>query len=291
MIKLGVLHLALLFINNSYSQISGILLSSETKEGISYANIWLSNKGTGTTSTYKGAFSLNEASINDTLIISALGFEKKIYPITRGVDTIELIPLAVELKEFIVSTPKIEKELEVGTYKKSLIHSFMSSQLPTLYARKFDYNSTYNTTPFLKSIKVLTKNKLDSTIINVRILSVNEDSSPGKSLIDSNLIVKVKNGKNNTKIDLSKLLLRIPENGFYIAFEWLLLEENKYYYNVTEYESKVKVRNFSYQPYLGTVEQQIDNEFWMYHNGKWIQHEFSNGEKLIVPAITLTLSN
>lgn len=54
------------------------------------------------------------------------------------------------------------------------------------------------------------------------------------------IIVTVKKGKRNTTLDLKDKNIIIPKSGLFIAFEWMIIEENKYTYEYTLNEENDK---------------------------------------------------
>ena len=64
---------------------SGILISSDSPEEISYANIFEKQSRTGTLSDHTGSFSM-EAYPGDTIIFSAFGYKKSSYVIPKYIN-------------------------------------------------------------------------------------------------------------------------------------------------------------------------------------------------------------
>ena len=83
---------------------------------------------------------------------------------------------------------------------------------------------------FLKSLLVLTKAEKGNAKFVLRFFEVNSDGSPGNDLIAQNIVVPIKKGKKNTSIDLESYKIKVPTNGFFVAVEWLIIEDNRYEY-------------------------------------------------------------
>ena len=127
----------------------------------------------------------------------------------------------------------------------------------------------------------------------LRIFKVNKEGFPDVDLLNEDIIVTVKIGLKKNTIDLSKYNLSMPDEGVIIAYEWMIVEENKY---VFEYKNGNKKESFiTYAPSL------IVNEFeepcgYTYRKGKW-NKTLSNFNKKLqrnvfsTPAINLKLTN
>lgn len=94
-------------------------------------------------------------------------------------------------------------------------------------ARYFKYEEEYNKTPFIKKVILLTTSKVKNAKFNLRIYGVSKDGSPGNLIYNENIIGIAKKGNRKTKVDIHNLNIEFPKEGFFLAFEWLLIEENK----------------------------------------------------------------
>ena len=133
---------------------------------------------------------------------------------------------------------------------------------------------------------------------NVRLYGVNKNGEPENYIYNQNIIGIAKKGKNTTEIDLSKLNIEFPKNGFFIAIEWLIIKENKYEYKYTMDGSRKKLNGTSYEPSIGTVPAETDENSWIFNQGKWRKVFRNNSvglkrykDKYGLLAIELTLTN
>ena len=150
--------------------------------------------------------------------------------------------------------------------------------------------------------------------IKVRFYEVAQDGSPGADYSDEIIIVTVKKGQNNTSLKLKDKNIFIPDAGLFIAFEWMIIEENKYTYEYTieeehthktgglsDLNKKVYKDGMKYDPSIGTIPAESSTS-WQYSAGKWAPRkihkktEFRKGldkydNKFGELAIKLTLSN
>lgn len=294
-----LLALTILLISNlGFGQLKAVIVNSETKEKISYVNIWIENEDIGTTSNEKGAFELK---INSSKIIlfSAIGFETKRINSDSIKNILELKPIVTELDEVIIKSKKLTQELIIGKFKKTKINYYFSSGIkPWIIARFFDYDKDYDKTPFLKKISILTNSDVKDSKFSIRLYSVNENGAPENYIYDKNIIGIAKKGKKTTEIDISKLNIEFPENGFFIAIEWLIIENNKYEYKYTIEGSRKKFEGISYEPAIGTIPAETDENSWVFNQGKWRKvwknselHLKKYKDKFGLVAIELTLTN
>lgn len=112
-----------------------------------------------------------------------------------------------------------------------------------------------------------------------------KDGSPGLDYSDVITIVTVKKGKRNMTLDLKDQNIIIPDSGLFIAFEWMIIEENKFTYEYTLDEenahvqgglpdSKKKVYNdgLSYCPSIGTIPSNSSTS-WQFLAGRWVSRK------------------
>jgi iron complex outermembrane recepter protein len=89
---------------HAYAQsVSGSVFDNETKEPLAGANVILHSKHTGTTTNANGEFQINDASGNDTLEVSFIGYERKLLPTPIVSRSISLSPLANNLQQVVVT--------------------------------------------------------------------------------------------------------------------------------------------------------------------------------------------
>lgn len=287
----------LLISNLSFCQLYSMIINSETKEKIPYVNIWVENENIGTTSNEKGEFKL-EIDSAKIILFSAIGFETKKISSDLIKETLELKPLLTELDEVIISSKKSTQELIIGEFKKSKInHYFGCGIKPWITAKYFKYNDKYDNTPFLKKIRILTRSDVKDSKFNIRLYGKNENGEPENYIYDQNIIGIAKKGKKTTEIDISELNIEFPKNGFFIAIEWLIIEDNKYEYKYTMEGSRKKLDGISYEPKIGTIPADTDENSWIFNQGKWKKVWKNVGtskkfkEKYSLMAIELTLMN
>ena len=287
----------------AFSQIRGVVKDSISGEPIPFVNIWVENETIGTTSETNGSFSL-DIKEEKMLVFSALGYEVK--KASSKSEVILLKSKVFELKEVVIEQPKFKKEIEVGNYETSGFRIGLGNINSAVYFKPYDEMITH---PFLKKIKFLTKSDIEKAKIRIKILSVNADNTPGESLIDDEIIVSVKKGKSKNTVDLTGYRFKIPLIGFFISFEKLLIEENKYYTEHTYKDhqgNKITQKSMSIEPELCFIPIEYDIIWQSTINGNWTKSKkhilkdpksYENllmrkyHDKYLAPSMTITLTN
>ena len=281
------------FITFSLSaQIKGVVKDSISGQPIPYVNIWVENESVGTTSETDGSFSL-DIKEEKVLVFSALGFEIK--RASSKNEIIFLIPKVFELNEVVIERPKFQKEIEIGEkLQKKAIR--ISDKVGNLKARYFPFNESFSETRLIKKVKIVTQSQIPNAKFKIRVLSVNSKGFPDADLIEEEIIVTVKKGRNENVIKFEKYNLVFPDNGVFIVFETLFLDTNKSYTRFANQKSKA----ITYEPGLSYNLVEEENSFVFTSKG-WYrfprQPRSQKGDfkiydnKVFEPAINLTLTN
>ena len=242
------------FITFSLSaQIKGVVKDSISGQPIPYVNIWVENESVGTTSETDGSFSL-DIKEEKVLVFSALGFEIK--RASSKNEIIFLIPKVFELNEVVIERPKFQKEIEIGEkLQKKAIR--ISDKVGNLKARYFPFNESFSETRLIKKVKIVTQSQIPNAKFKIRVLSVNSKGFPDADLIEEEIIVTVKKGRNENVIKFEKYNLVFPDNGVFIVFETLFLDTNKSYTRFANQKSKT----VTYEPGLSYNLVEEENSF------------------------------
>ena len=256
----------------AFCQINGLLIDAKTKQGIPYVNIWVANKSIGTTALENGTFILPELDSTRTLVFSAIGYETKYLSSDSIANEIILHPSITQLEEIVVRTSKKSQEMVIGQLKKSKIKAYFScGRSPWIAARFFPFNPAYQATPYLKKIKVLAESDIKSATFLIRLYNVNNKGEPEGYLYNKNIYGAAKKGNKFTEISLSHLAIPFPDNGFFIAIEWLIIPSNKHEYTYTMAGSKKKLQGISYEPSIGTIPSETNENSWLFIGGSWVK--------------------
>ncbi len=276
------------------AQIKGIVKDSLTNQPIPFVNIWVENENSGTTSDEKGVFKIS-ASEGKILVFSSVGFEVKKVTVKDGEEVV-LSPISYRLKEVVISNIKNEKEIEIGEAKR-IHHRQLSGDKPWIYGKLFRYDSICATYPFVKKIVFFSDSDLKTAKLKIRIFEFN-DTIPTNDLLNEDLIVNVKKGMRKNIIDVSQYNLRFPEKGIVIGLEWMIIEENKFYFEYNDPKQKDLVKMESYAPSLVVNYSKEENSF-NYSQGKWVRAKIFASDKkdkkwfntVMLPAVNLILTN
>lgn len=290
----------LLFSNFGFSQLKAVIIDSETKGRIPFVNIWIEDENIGTTSNERGEFTL-ESSNGKFLILSSLGYENKRIEMSAISDLILLYPKFTELDEVIIKSIKEQKEIVVGKFSDTDVgYYYASLDKPEIKARFFQFHSDYSKTPYLKKLKFRIYSNIRNAKFNVRLYSIGENGEPKYPLYEKNIIGIAKKGTKNIELDLSALDIIFPENGLFVSYEWLIIADNEFKASFPINDSQKRVEKIMYEPKVGFLPSEKDENSWTYKEGKWQKvkafDEKSNSparyiNKFGLLAIEMTLTN
>ncbi|WP_320816011.1 carboxypeptidase-like regulatory domain-containing protein [Flavobacterium sp.] len=277
------------------AQVKGIVKDNVTGKPIPFVNIWVENENIGTTTEENGTFSL-DIKEEKVLVFSALGYDTKTIKSSNDF-TFFLTKKPLQLNENVVENKKEEKKLKVGKYSNSKIKSFYGGGIrPKIFAKKIESNNEISEHPFLKEISFISLSEIENAKINLRFFKINPNGKPGDDILVENLIVEVKIGRNNNVVNIEKYNIKIPEEGLFIAFEWMIIDKNKFYYTNNNDSNTPLLNEKLYQPLLGFFysEEQL---IWEFKKGDWFIKEEerskskNNKKKYGELDIQLTLTN
>lgn len=274
MIEKRLIWLFLFISQFALSQIKGVVKDSLSGEPIPYVNIWVDGETIGTTSEIDGSFVLATSS-DKNIVFSILGYNKKTLKANQ-IEIVLLNPTIFDLKEMVILNKKETKQVEIGIIKNSTFQAFDNG--PKVEAKFFPYEKAYSKTRFIKEVTIFTDSRIDKATIKLHFYKVNENGAPGEELLTKDYIVSLQKGVIKHKFNLSNLDLEFPKNGLFVAYEKLLIEQNK--------------QGTKYQPYV-LYNYVARDFFYTYAYGKWTKQETNFTESLRInePSITLVLSN
>ena len=282
-----------LYFTCSFAQTRGVVIDFETSKPVPYANICIKDSNVGTTSNEKGEFTIAEKQENALLIVSSIGYEMETIAPKSEYVKIYLTPKVYDIMEVTVKPNRLKTEIIVNSLKKKKSnHRLVSNGFSWITAKQFDYKPEYSATPYIKSIKILTNSWIRNAKFNVRLLSVGENGEPSDEIYENNIIALAKRGRRAVNIDLSDKNIRFPENGFFVALEWFIFEDNAHRYTYTKKGSKRKYADVSYEPNFYMFRKYGESETWSYSGGKWFKSRFTPIENEYLDlGIELTLTN
>jgi hypothetical protein len=280
--------LLFLFSYSAFSQTRGVVIDSLGMP-IPYVNIWVDGENIGTTSEEDVTFTLN-SSKEKVLVFSAVGFETRRTSV-KADEKIILKAKIHQLDEVAIQKIKNTKEIEVGNSRKRF-YLPEPQTVPWILGRKF---SSKEDLKFIKSLIFYTNSEVENGIFRVRIFNIGNDGLPTEDVLSEELLVKVKKGKKKTTVDVLSHKIKIPAEGIIVAFECLLIENNKYILDAVISNSKKKVAILNYSPHIMYFYDKTA-ENYNFRSGKWayFSKEFLDthpNNKMPVPAIDLILTN
>jgi hypothetical protein len=246
------------------AQLTSTITDVKTGKPIPYVNVYRDDKH-WVSADENGVFMI-DASPQDVLSFTAVGYEPAKINVGNEV-SIGLVPATYVLENVTITKPKRTIEKSIGGYsRKALDNYYTTGGTPELMARYFPPDATAEATPFFKKLVINTKSPIRNAKFNIHFLEVNEDGTPGREMAYENIIGIAKKGVNDTEIDLTNFGLRMPENGFFIAVEWLIIPENRYTGDSYTGKDGVYHEHIQYAPYFGTIRNE-ENVSWGYRTG------------------------
>lgn len=270
-----------------------VLIDGVDKTPVRYANIKSPSNDFGTSSDSLGNFFFEKKS---QVLINAVGYEKAALDLTNNNSPIELTPKEKLIQEVIVYNRKNQHEILIDELKTSKINQYYGlsgKQNSSWIIGKFFENKTYKT-KFVKTIRILTKSNVQNSIFNVRIYSVDNYGTPLNEIYHQNIIGIAKKGTHKTEVDLSFTNLIIPENGIFIALDWIKTEKNLYKYTYRMENSSEKLLGKSYSPSFGTYLSLDKNETQILRENGWkpaIKDMINKSNSYAILAMELTLTD
>ena len=247
--------------------ITGKVINKQTKESIAFATVGLVKENIGTNALEDGSFQLNSIKpiINDTLIISCLGFVRVKLPtvnLSKGNNIIELDEHQITLDEVSVKSRSSWTYETLNDFSNCGNHFISSGGYQTQLAQHLqalEYNS------ILSEVKICRMSSFligpEKTIFRIRIYDIDTlTKSPASDLCDQ--IIEVKTRSKTVIVNLEKYKIRIPNKDFFVAVEWLKIPYN-------ESKSTIKINgketeHITYRPSIGwTDNPNPAMEAWM----------------------------
>lgn len=227
----------------SYGQIlvKGVLLELGDNSPVAYANIGILNSSIGTISNSDGSFelSVSQQHLGDSLLIAALGFERKSFLISslKNPCTIYLRENVTMLHNIVVKSRKIRPAISgiLGNkyYNASSIHTdsiTAGAAMALLIENKPpNYNPEIRLPYYATHTRLrIQHNSFDKFRVRVRFLAVDSLTGlPSKDLINESIIATSAMTRGWLDIDLTKYNVIIQKPAFFLVFEWLIGDEDR----------------------------------------------------------------
>lgn len=281
--------------------IKGTIYDDIANVPISYSTVELRGSRTGTIADFVGYFELEITSNNlsDTLVFSALGYEQvMIFASTLIEGENHKIFMSRKVFEIPVIAVKAKniKKVVLGNNRRIAIGSlYMDThgQQTALYIKnkkKIDGK--------IKSVKYYLSGK-GNTDAPFRVRIYEKDSvsnKPGKDLLPQMLVVKPDKRKGWFKIDVSEFNIKIPSDGFFVAFEGVFPNDYDYYMrgkdfkDISDLEDPDKTdlpTTISYGQRLGYSGKKSNNTWHFSLSHTWFQLKRRNFNVMISAEIII----
>ncbi|RZJ29454.1 MAG: carboxypeptidase-like regulatory domain-containing protein [Flavobacterium sp.] len=270
----------LLFPTMALAQDKGVVLDAATGNAVAYVNIASSLSEKAVSTDENGNFFIN-FDPNDMLTFSAIGYQTANIKASQA-DIVHLTAVIYPLDGVTVSQPKRTVEATIAGYDRSDIDMFYGTNgYAYVYARRFAPQSQFQATPYLKKLTIMTRSEVKNAKFNVHFYESNPDGTPGAEMGTANIIGIAKKGSRDTAIDLSPFNLRIPEYGFFVGLETLIIPENKYLEYAYTDKNKVYHESFFYAPTFGTTRTETNTSWGFGKKHEWGEFQKVSPEKIL----------
>ena len=209
-------------------QIKGVIVDKDTKEPLPFTSIGLKNEQIGALSNEHGQFIVPAPTKNedDSLIVVALGYARRAVLVKRGVAgpslSIEVPKRAVELSNVVVKAGKI-KNLGLGSRTDNPGEGMIQGLPGSQYAF-FVKNEKNKRLGSVRTVSFyIGENGFPREPFRVRLYKADGNyNAPNTDLLTENVVVSAPQGGQWYTIDLTPYNIIAPEEGFFVAMEWVV---------------------------------------------------------------------
>ncbi|MFY0631481.1 MAG: hypothetical protein JXR05_13945 [Flavobacteriaceae bacterium] len=272
-------------------EFTGKLLDKITNEPVVYANLSFLNSEKGVSTTEQGDFLMyiNQKDLNAKIHISCLNYKDTIISaLALQKATLFLQPKTEVLNEIILSR-KLEKSVVLDPVKKGIIS--MHSRGLRMIAKYFPNTKKNTCCSYLTKVTIEFPRRINKkSKFRFRIFDVDEATGkPLNDLLLENIPVTIREDQIQVELDITDHNIKMPEKGFFVAFEKLFIPFNKYGKGDSTEEG-------FYSPVIGVTKSRAYkkvNRNYIYTRGQWMELPFTKRGRLKghVPSISVTLSN
>ena len=210
------------------AQIKGVIVDKDTKEPLPFTSIGLKNEQIGALSNEHGQFIVPAPTKNaeDSLVIVALGYARRAVLVKQGVTvpnlTIEVPKRAIELNNVTVKGGKV-KNLGLGA-KSNDPGEGMIQGLPGSQYAFFVKNDKQKKLGNVRTVSFyIGENGFPREPFRVRLYKADGNyNAPNTDLLTENVVVSAPQGGQWYTVDLTPYNIMAPEEGFFVAMEWVV---------------------------------------------------------------------
>ncbi|MET4074028.1 hypothetical protein ABIB44_001272 [Hymenobacter sp. UYCo722] len=261
-------------------EIKGVIIDKDTKEPLPFTSIGLKNEQIGALSNEHGQFVVPAPTQNlaDSLIVVALGYGRRAVLVKRGVAvaslTIELPKRAVALGNVTVKAGKV-KNLGLGSRSDDPGEGMIQGLPGSQYAF-FVKNDKKKRLGNVRTVSFyIGENGFPREPFRVRLYKADGNyNAPNTDLLTENVVVSAPQGGQWYTVDLTPYNIIAPEEGFFVAMEWVVSGDKFFTTNFMD----------DYTPYgqiMRPTYEFKESRTWNYTMGKgWSLITASNGQGL-----------
>ena len=266
--------------NAQKAEIKGVIVDKDTKEPLPFTSIGLKNEQIGALSNEHGQFVVPAPSQNtaDSLVVVALGYGRRAVLVKRGVAvaslTIELPKRAVALSNVTVKAGKV-KNLGLGSRSDDPGEGMIQGLPGSQYAF-FVKNEKKKRLGNVRTVSFyIGENGFPREPFRVRLYKADGNyNAPNTDLLTENVVVSAPQGGQWYTVDLTPYNIIAPEEGFFVAMEWVVSGDKFFTTNFMD----------DYTPYgqiMRPTYEFKESRTWNYTMGKgWSLITASNGQGL-----------
>jgi hypothetical protein len=206
------------------------ILDKVTNEVVPFATVYNLNGKTGFYSSPNGE--IKKSFLTDSIEISCVGYYPKKVAILPATNIILLEPRYYKIDEVVIN-PKKYKSLTLGYYKNKVNHSLNLAQeggteMAVMIKNDLKKEAVLRKIIFALSVTASTRFNLDFTsVFRVNLYEINDQLSIGELVNKTPLIFTSKDLMKKTELDVFDKNIVIPDNGVFVAIEWLGKINNK----------------------------------------------------------------
>ena len=211
------------------------IVNADTQAPVPFAIVSNQEKSNGGYANEEGVFALSESDLVnvDSLLVSAIGYQDAIVDVQELSlrDTIRLVPSDLMLSEVVVTASSLEEDdrseyLGVSQKKNDGQLSHCAGKFGSEYAIRLVKRNNEDEIDQLSIY--LVKGGVANAPFRIKIYS--EEMGRPSNLLHSVVVQPTKKLKKWTEIPLTKEQITIGEKIFYVAFEWLSPNEDRFYF-------------------------------------------------------------
>ena len=210
------------------AQIKGVIVDKDTKEPLPFTSIGLKSEQIGALSNEHGQFIVPAPTKNadDSLIVVALGYARRAVLVKRGAAvpnlTIEVPKRAVELSNVVVKAGKV-KNLGLGARTNDPGEGMIQGLPGSQYAF-FVKNDKQKRLGNVRTVSFyIGENGFPREPFRVRLYKADGNyNAPNTDLLTENVVVSAPQGGQWYTVDLTPYNIMAPEEGFFVAMEWVV---------------------------------------------------------------------